>query len=171
MHLNLREEILAEHSKAQAAKIVQWIGTSQKRMDELVHLFTTDEYRVVQRAAWPIGIIGQSQPQLLKKHLPVFVSLLRKPGVHNAVRRNITRALQHISIPEELKGDVMDCCFEFISNPKEATAVKAFSLTVLQNLSQEFPEILPEIVTIIETRWEHESAAFKSRARKMMKEK
>ena len=169
MHLNLREEILTEHNKAQAQKIVQWIGTSQKRMDELVHLFTTDEYRVVQRAAWPIGLLAETQPQLLQKHLSLFVSLLRKPGLHNAVRRNITRILQYLQIPEELKGEVMDACFSFICDVQEKAAVKAFSLMILEQLSKEYPEILPEIVTVIEERWQYETAAFHSRAKKILK--
>ena len=168
--MDLREEILAEHSKTQAHKILQWVGVSQKRFDELVQLFLNDEYRVVQRAAWPIGSIGETQPQLLKKHLPVFVSLLRKPGLHNAVRRNIIRLLQYVHIPESLKGQVMDACFVFICDPKEAPAVKAFSLTILDRLSAEYPEIIPEIITVIETRWPYETAAFHSRAKKILKQ-
>jgi len=166
--LNLREEILARHSKEQADKIVAWIGHSQKRFDELVNLFLNDEYRVVQRAAWPIGIIGQRQPQLLEKHLPQFVSLLRKPGLHNAVRRNITRLLQYVSIPEVLKGDVMDACFSFICDVQEKAVVKAFSLTILEQLAKEYPEIVPEIITVIEERWDFETAAFHSRAKKIL---
>lgn len=150
---------------------MQWIGRSQKRMDELVHLFTTDEYRVVQRAAWPIGLLAETQPQLLQKHLPLFVQLLRKPGLHNAVRRNITRILQYLQIPEKLKGDVMDACFSFICDVQEKAAVKAFSLTILEQLAVEYPEILPEIITIIEERWDYETAAFHSRARKILKKK
>ncbi len=167
--MNLREEILAEHSKAQTNKIIEWIGSSQKRFDELVHLFLTDEYRVVQRAAWPIGIIAQTYPLLLRKHLTVFVSMLRKPGLHNAVRRNITRLLQYVSIPEALKGDVMDACFSFICDVQEKAAVKAFSLTILEQLAKEYPEILPEIITVIEERWDYETAAFHSRAKKILK--
>ena len=138
-------------------------------MDELLHLFTTDEYRVVQRAAWPIGLLAETQPQLLQKHLPLLVSLLRKPGLHNAVRRNITRILQYLQIPEELKGEVMDACFSFICDVQEKAAVKAFSLTILEQLSKEYPEILAEIITVIEERWEYETAAFHSRARKILK--
>lgn len=148
---------------------MQWIGTSQNRFDELLQLFLTDEYRVVQRAAWPIGSIAETQPQLLCKHLPVLVSLLRRPGLHNAVRRNITRLLQYINIPEELKGEVMDACFTFICDVQEKAAVKAFALTILDQLSKEYPEILPEIVTAIEERWEYETAAFHSRAKKILK--
>lgn len=131
----------------------------------------TDEYRVVQRAAWPIGIVGQTHPHLLTKHLPVFVSLLGKPGLHNAVRRNITRLLQYVSIPEPLKGDVMDACFSFIYDLQEKASVKAFSLTILEKLALEYPEILPEIITVIEERWDYETAAFHSRARKILKNK
>jgi hypothetical protein len=169
--LNLRDEILAKHSKAQTNKIIDWIGTSQKRFDELVQLFLTDEYRVVQRAAWPIGSIAETQPQLLTKHLPVFVALLRKPGLHNAVRRNITRLLQYIPIPEKLKGNVMDACFSFICDVNEKAAVKAFSLTILEQLATEYPEIISEIITVIEERWDFETAAFHSRARKILKKK
>ena len=169
--MNLREEILAEHSKAQTNKIIEWISSSQKRFDELVHLFLTDEYRVVQRAAWPIGIIAQTYPLLLRKHLTVFVSMLRKPGLHNAVRRNITRLLQYVSIPDALKGDVMDACFSFICDVQEKAAVKAFSLTILEQLAKEYPEILPEIITVIEERWDYETAAFHSRARKILKKR
>ena len=50
--MNLREEILKEHSKTQCNKIVNWIGNSQKRFNELFELFLNDEYRVTQRAAW-----------------------------------------------------------------------------------------------------------------------
>lgn len=169
--MNLREEILAKHSKTQTNKIIAWIGTSQKRFDELVQLFLTDEYRVVQRAAWPIGSIAEMQPQLLTKHLPVFVALLRKPGLHNAVRRNITRLLQYIPIPEALKGDVMDACFSFICDVQEKAAVKAFSLTILEQLAKEYPEIVAEIITVIEERWDFETAAFHSRARKILKKR
>jgi hypothetical protein len=169
--LHLRNELLATHSKAQTNKILDWIGHSQKRFDELVQLFLTDEYRVVQRAAWPIGCIAETQPQLLQKHLPVLVSLLRKHGLHNAVRRNITRLLQYVSIPEELKGDVMDACFSFICDVQEKAAVKAFSLTILEQMAKEYPDILPELITVIEERWDVETAAFHARARKILKKR
>lgn len=62
----------------------------------------------------------------------------------------------------------MTACFNYIPNPDEAIAVKAFSLTVLENLSKQYPEILPELKTIIEDRREYETAAFKSREKKIL---
>lgn len=167
--MNLRETILAEHSKANCIRIVNWVGDSQKRFDELFNLFLNSEYRITQRAAWPISYCVIANPPLIRKHFSRLVENLHKPGIHDSVKRNTVRLLQHIEIPKKFHGEIMDICFRYISSPDESVAVKAFSLSILQNLSKSYPEIRNEIKLIIEERWEHETAAFKSRARKFLK--
>lgn len=78
--------------------------------------------------------------------------------------------LQEITVPQRFHGDVMNLCFDYISSPDEAVAIKAFSLTILQNLSKQYPDIKQELKTIIENRWDFETAAFHLRARKILKE-
>ncbi|MBC7872916.1 MAG: hypothetical protein H7Y01_02910 [Ferruginibacter sp.] len=166
--MNLRATILQEHSKINCNKIVNWIGSSQQRFDELVSLFLHDEYRVVQRAAWPLSEVVMHHPLLVQKHLRKILTYIKKPGVHDAVKRNTVRVLQEIVIPVKYHGEVMNLCFDFIIDPGEKPAVKASSLTVLQNLSKQYPEIKQELITIIEDRWDLESAAFRSRAKKIL---
>ncbi len=168
--MNLRHTIRAEHSKNNCTRIVDWIGGSQQRFDELFHLFLNDEYRVVQRAAWPLSYVVIAHPPLISRHFSKLLKNLRKPGTHESVKRNTLRLLQHISIPERFHGEVMNVCFDYIISPTEKPAIKAFSLTVLQNLSKQYPEIRQELKTIIEDRWDYESTAFKSRAKKILKE-
>jgi len=168
--MDLRETILEEHSKAQTNKIVKWIGSDQKRFDQLFKLFLNDEYRVVQRAAWPLSYCVMAHPQLIQKHFTRLVKNLQKPGIGDSAKRNSVRLLQHIPIPERLHGEIMNICFNYISDPKEKVAIKAFSLTVLENLAKQYPEIKQELKTIIEDRWDIESVAFRSRARKILKE-
>ena len=59
----------------------------------------------------------------------------------------------------------MDACFRYISVPGEAIAVKAFAFRVLENLSEIYPEIVPEIKLLIEENYKRETPAFKTRAR------
>ena len=167
--MNLREQILKEHSKSNCDKIVRWVGKNQQRFDELFYLFLNDEYRVVQRAAWPLSYAVIAHPQLIQKHFGKLLKNLEKPGVHAAVKRNTVRLLQDTEIPKRFQGRVMDLCFKYISEPKEPVAIKAFSITVLDNLSVIYPEIIPEIKLLVEQRYPHETAAFKSRARKFLK--
>ena len=63
----------------------------------------------------------------------------------------------------------MNICFNFTLSNETAVAIKVFSLTILQNLSKSYPEIISEIKLIIEERWEHETVAFRARAGKILK--
>lgn len=166
---NLREEILKEHSKAQCTAIVNWVGASQQRFDELFRLFLNDEYRMVQRAAWPVSYCVIAHPQFIKKHWAALVKNLQQPNLHNAVKRNSIRLLQDIPIPEKYQGSIMDICFNYLQSPTEAVAVKAFSLTVLNNLAKQYPEIIPEVQLILEDQAQCLTAALKVRAREFLK--
>jgi hypothetical protein len=167
--MNLREELLKEHSKANCERIVAWVGADQKRFDELFSIFTLNEYRLVQLSAWPVSYCVQQHPELIKKHFPKLIKNVQRTDVHNAVKRNTVRLLQHVAIPEKYQGEVMNLCFEFIQSHTEKVAVKAFALTVLENLSKSYPEIIPEVTLIIEEQMPHETAAFKSRGLRFIK--
>ena len=167
--MNLRETILAEHSKATCDRIVSWVGSSQRNFDELFNLFLNSEYRVNQRAAWPLSYCVIAHPSFISKHFAKLINNLQRPRLHDSVKRNSVRLLQHIDIPKKFHGKVMDICFGYVSSADEPVAIKAFSLSILQNLSKQYPEIKNEIRLIIEERWQHETAAFHSRARKFLK--
>lgn len=167
--MDIREALLEEHSKSQCKKIVDHIGSNKKRFAELIRLFFGNEYRVTQRAGWPLSYCVREHPELITPFFGQLIDMLQKPGTHNAVTRNITRLLQDVQIPKRYHGSIMTICFEFISSPNAPIAVKAFSLTVLDNLSKEYPEIAPELKLIIEERWDQESPAFKSRAKRILK--
>jgi hypothetical protein len=169
--MNLREEILFEHSKAQCSKIVAWVGDSQQRFNELFKLFVSDaEYRVVQRAAWPVSYCVEAHPGLIKSNFSKLIKKLHQPNLHDAVKRNSMRLLQHIDIPEKYQGDVMNICFTYVESQTEAIATKAFAMTVLGNLSNLYPEIIPEIKLLINDQLPHATPGFKSRARALLKQ-
>ena len=169
--MDLRETILAEHSKSNCTRIVKWVGSNQQRFDELFHLFIHGEPVVVQRAGWPMSYAAADHPQLMQKHFAKLLKNLKKKGLHDAVKRNTMRLLQFVPIPEKFHGQVMNIAFDYILSPSENPAIKAFSLTVLENLSKQYPEIKQELKTIIEDRWDIESTAFKSRAKKILSSK
>ena len=64
----------------------------------------------------------------------------------------------------------MDICFRYVESVNEAIAVKAFPLTILGKLSKQYPKIIPEIKLLIEDQLPHQTAAFKSRAKILLKQ-
>lgn len=167
--MDLKEALLEEHSKAQCEKIVRYIGSNKDRFAVLMKIFFKGDYRTTQRAAWPMSVCVQQHPHLIEPYYKPLLDNLKKPGLHDSVLRNTVRLLQYVEIPEKYHGRVMTICFDFIQSNETAVGIKAFSLTILQNLAKLYPEIKPELKTIIEERWEHETAAFRSRGKKILK--
>lgn len=167
--MDLLKAIEKEHSKTQCEKVVRYVGNDKGRFAELMQLFLKGEYRTTQRAAWPMSICVENHPELITPYFKQIVPLLQKPGLHGAVVRNIVRLLQYVDIPKRYHGQVMSCCFDFVADHETAPAIKAFSLTILENLSAVYPDIKPELKLVIEERWPHETAAFRSRAKKILK--
>ena len=168
--MNLRNQILSEHTKANCQLIVEWVGNDPSRFDELFELFLHDEYRVTQRAAWPMSYCAIAHPSLMKKNIGKLVKNLQKPNIHDSIKRNTLRFLQVIDIPSKYEGTIMNTCFQYIENPKEAVAIKAFSLSILGRLAKKYPEIIPEIKLLIEEQAPVQTAAFTSRAKKVLKD-
>ncbi|HWI92406.1 MAG TPA: hypothetical protein VNT20_14090 [Flavisolibacter sp.] len=164
----LREEILKEHSKEHALSIANYACQSRTNFKELMTCFLDDEYRLAQRAAWGVCFAAKKKPEMIYPHVKDLVSVLHKKNVHDAVIRNAVRVLQEIEIPEKYHGEIMDACFQFLQKPMIPVAIKAFSLTTLFKLSEIYPEIKPELKLIINDRLDYETAAFRSRAKKIL---
>ncbi len=167
--MNLEQKLLKEHSREQCDKIVAWIGSDIKRFNELVQVFLNGEYRLTQRAAWPLSYSAIAHPELMKDHYEKLISNLSRPGLHDAIKRNTIRLLQHVPIPEEQEGNIMQICFQYLESPDEAVAIKAFSLAVLGRLAKKYPEIISEVKLLIEEQLPHQTAAFKQRAKVFLK--
>jgi len=164
------EKLLAEeHSKRQCDRIVKYIGKDKDRFAELMRLFFKGEYRITQRAAWPLSYVVRLNPSLITPYFKPLLDNLDKKDLHVAVVRNTVRLLQDVDIPQRYHGRVMSRCFEYVSSPGTPIAVKAFALTVLSNLSAVYPEIGAELKLIIDDQWEHATPAFRSRSRKVLK--
>jgi hypothetical protein len=167
--MDLEKEILKEHSKRQAQKIVKYVGDNPVRFKNLVTIFLAGPYRITQRAAWPLAICVEQHPSLAAPHLPSLLKHLSKPGIHDAVKRNTIRLLQHIEIPKRLHGKIAELCFGYLTNNEENIAVRVFSMTVLETIAKENHELKRELRMIIEDHLPFASPAYLSRARKVLK--
>jgi hypothetical protein len=167
--MELRKALLNEHSRRNTAKVIDYVGDNPKRFKELIELFFEQEYRISQRAAGPLSYCIEAHPNLVTPYLPKVIRMLKTPGTHDTLKRNIVRFLQFMDIPWRHQGAVADCCFTFLADPKVAIAIRVFSMTVLGNLAKEIPELRGELRIIIEDNIPYGTPAFRSRARKVLK--
>jgi hypothetical protein len=166
--MDILQSLQKEHSKKQTDRIVNYVGADKERFGVLIGLFFGGEYRITQRAAWPLSYCVRAHPSLIGPYFKQLLDNLERPDIPVAVVRNTVRLLQDVTIPTKFHGRVMSTCFDFIQSVETPIAVKAFSLTILSHLAADYPDIRGELKLIIEEQWEHSTAAFRSRAKKVL---
>ena len=164
--MNIRDEILKEHSKEQALRIRDYIDGDPDLFAELVDLFLHDEYRVVQRAAWIISHCADQYPEIVVPHLQSFLDYAADPP-HSSVKRNVVRVMQFCKIPEHIEGPAYDLCWKFAHSTKEEIAVRAHSLTVLARIAERYPELIDEVLSMARDFKQADSPGLKSRGRRI----
>jgi hypothetical protein len=167
--MNYRKELEQGQSKILTTAKVKEVANSQKKMDELMRCFVDGPIRITQRAAWPMSDIAKKHPHLLFKYYPTLLTLLNQKDKPDAINRNILRALQFVTLPEEHEGNILDVSFRLLNSPTEPVAVKAFSMTVIYNLTRKYPDIVPELKASIATLLPNGSMGIKSRGNKILK--
>lgn len=167
--MNIREEILKEHSKKQILKVANYVGQDEKLFAEVMRLFFANEYQVTQRIAAVMSVCVEKHPHLIQKFIEPLLKNLTKEKLHDAVKRNTVRIFQFIEIPKDLQGLAYQNCMNLLLSPDEPIAVKAFSMTVLANICKQEPDLKNELRIVIEDQLPYGSAGFKNRGEKTVK--
>ncbi len=166
--MDIRQALQSEHSKRQTAAIVAYIGDDAGRFAELMKVFFAGEYRLTQRAAWPMSNCAEQHSQLIQPYLPRLLKCLDRGDMHDAVKRNIVRLLQYIEIPRRLHAQVYSRCVELVDDPTESIAVRAFAMTVAARIAKTKPALHRELQLIVQQHLPHASAAFRHRAKAVL---
>ncbi|MBC7389378.1 MAG: hypothetical protein H7329_09220 [Opitutaceae bacterium] len=166
--MDLKQALYAEHSKQQTDQIIFWIGSNPGRFAKLMEVFFSDDQVLAQRSAWAVGLIGRKYPNMFYPFLEQSINQLQHTNNHDAVIRNILRVIQDIQVPEHLEGILVELCIAYVVNPKAPGAIKAFSISTLENISSKYPELVREILHILKERIDNETPAFISRAKRFI---
>lgn len=166
--MDIKEELLKEHSKAQTKKISEYIGDHSDRFAELVLLFLHDEWLVTQRAAWVMSHCAENYPSLIQPHLMDMVEHLKSKKLHDAVIRNSVKIFSQIELPENVQGHLLQICFDYLLSTKIPVAIQVHSMQIIYNISQDEPDLLNELKMVIEERLPYGTAGFKSRGKKIL---
>jgi hypothetical protein len=168
--MNIRKALEEEHSKRVTSSIVRYVGADKGRFKSLMDLFLKSEYRITQRAAWPLSNIARENPLLIGSYLSRLIDLLGKPGHHAAVSRNILRILQDYKVPENHAAKLFDICLALMRNETSPVAVRAFAISTAANIASRYEGLDQEIRPILEELIKYpQTAAIRQRIKKALK--
>ena len=167
--MDLRAELERGHSKPISLRIAEHIGADPDRFAVLMRCLLRETPRIVQRAAWPMGMVCEAHPELAVPWIATMLDLLDEP-VHEAVHRNIVRTFQFCALPKKHHGRLTEAMFAWIADARKPIAPRASAISVALRLVKLYPELADELHLLVEEALRHDPGpAIRSRAIKAMR--
>lgn len=166
--MNYAEQLAITHSRANTDLIAKAVGGDATEFKKIVDIIYTAEAPLPQRASWLLAVVSQNHPELIKPYVVKFTDTITDFKI-DGIRRNMLSALTTQEIPKKQQAKTVNFCFDFILDPEAPVALKVLSLTIIQNLSKQYPELKNELKAAIEDQLPKTTAAFHSKAKKVLK--
>ena len=145
-------------SEAQASALAKQVVSSKALLNEVFQLVLTPSEKITNRASWVLSLAYEIDPEIMKGRDQKLLELLREEDNLYARTRQILRIYQTRRVPEACQGFVMDACYRFIKSISYPVAVKAFSITVIYEISKPYPELCAELQLVLTELLKHEKA-------------
>lgn len=145
------------------------LGQNPKEFEVLMSLALHNPKQRSWRAAYLVDKIHDDFPETVIPYLPTIIEKL-KTEKNASKRRHWLKLISMNKINKVYFGFLFDYCIKTFTSAKEAIAVRVHAMQILYNISEEEPDLKPELLEII--RHEllyHSSAGIRSRGSKLAK--
>jgi hypothetical protein len=165
------QEILFDSSRAAADMAVDVIRQKPEMFDEAYGICMAQQGKMAMRAARVVQLMADQYPLLFE---PYFEDLVhRLPSLtHSSVKRSMMKILTFYDYgdSEELHGIVIDTAFKWMNDFDEETAVRAYSILVLQRFTKLYPEISGELIAALQILMENAKETLSNYASRVLKD-
>lgn len=168
------------HSRENRQKYALMVLNDTSLLPKVLELALQVDDKQSPRAAWLLEFVARENLDVI---IPIFDGLFSKmqsvykdAGVRpmakiceytiEAYYKDHTKIKQ--ALTEVHKEQIIENCFDWMIN-EEKVATKAYSMNCLFLLGKDYDWIHPELVTILKRDYAQQSAAFKARARQILK--
>ena len=170
VRMDIRAEPDRGHSKVISLRIAEHIGADPDRFAVLMPCLLRDTPRIVQRAAWPMGMVCEAHSELATPWMSTMLDLLDEP-VHEAVHRNIVRTFQFCALPKKHHARLTELMFAWIADARKPFAPRASAITVALRSVKLYTELADEPHLLLEDILRDDPGpAIRPRASKALKE-
>ncbi|MBS1637987.1 MAG: hypothetical protein JST26_18890 [Bacteroidetes bacterium] len=157
--MELQEILSTKISEADVRIIARKALKDKGLLDTVFNLVFHPDEKINNRASWILGHICDLDLSVMKNRDRKILGLLKsEEGLKGGRTRNILRIYNTRTVPESCSSDVLDTCYRFLKDPSYAIAIRAFSITVIYNISKPYPELLEELKLVLNDLLKHDEA-------------
>lgn len=171
----------ANHSRENRLYYAQMVLEQPTLVGNLLEIIAMVDDPLSCRAAWALEFACKKQPAIMIPYLDSFTKNMHRVHLDSAVRpiakiceilvltyySQTSNPLQK-ALTIQHQEAIIESSFNYLIND-EKVAAKAYSMTSLYLLGRDHDWIHPELTLILERDYHHQSAAFKARAKQILK--
>jgi hypothetical protein len=151
---------------------LQFLGNEIAANDEhynlLMEVALYDSTPKSWRAAYLVDKINDGRPGLLMPFLDKMIDQVIAEKNHSK-KRHFLKLISMNGLTEAQQGKMFDFCIGTLTSEKETVAVRAHAMQILHNIAVKEPELISEVVLMIENELDkHPTAGIKSRGTKLV---
>ncbi len=163
----LQEIIMMEHSRSHADILANIIIQNPHLIDDLVEIIFSYSEPLSRRAVWPLRIINDKNRILVQPYLTRIIDEL--PGISCvSVQRVLLAILASSQIPLSRQSNLLQITSDLMLNSGTPVASLIFSMEIYYKIASEEPELLNELVLMIERLSPDASPGVRSKGRKIL---
>lgn len=169
------------HSREKRTYYANLVINNPNLVPKLLEILFKVDNKISPRAAWVFEFMCTNNIEVIIPHLNYFTKNIHKVHLDSSVRpvakicELIAKAYTHkndnkikTALDATHKERIIETCFDYMIND-EKVAPKAYSMSTLFLLGKEYDWVYPELITILERDFSSQTAAFKARARHILK--
>ena len=165
---SLIERLHTQWSSQGFLRIAEDCLRSPEMFQELMEILLHGSPREQQRASYSLAKISDIHPTIFRPYTQQLLTLIVQP-VHTAIVRSILRIWMQDDPGEAFHGELTQISFDVLSNRELPPACRMYAMQVLGNLCEQYPDLWPELKSIIESGMPVESPSFRAVGRKLLK--
>lgn len=169
------------HSREKRMYYAQMVINDSSLIPKLIKILMQVDDKVSPRAAWVLEFVCKDNLNVIIPYLDLFTTNMHRVKKEQAVRP-VAKICEYLAntyfsktenkikdaLTQTHKERIIEVAFEYMIGDYKV-APKAYSMTTLYLFGKEFNWIHPELAIILERDFYNESAAFKARARHILK--
>ena len=165
------EKVLVDSSRSLGDYAAAMVGDDPVLFEAVLALALDQKKQVSMRAARVADLACEKHPDLVRPHLTKIVRVLPKVTDTSVRRIFLHILLRHPWVEDdEGMGRLVDTLFRWLADDVQPTAVKAYSLYLLEELTMLMPELRNELlVTLQECVPNWHTAALRNLGRKSIR--
>ncbi|GAB3363769.1 hypothetical protein GCM10027566_32540 [Arachidicoccus ginsenosidivorans] len=136
--------------KEAAERIATSAAQSQSAFGQLLALMSSQNVLCCKRAAWCFSLAAKLRPGWTINCQKDLVALLDRENPPDGLLRNTLRILRDSRLQPAFYDRLAYHCFNFVEDPKQAIAIRAFAMHILGQIGLALPDIRSEVKAIID---------------------